>query len=68
MRCQIDTIRTVVTKRDYATEARTVALTDRDNHLRVASDMGWALAHTAVLDGTDYATFVDTLTFTPPAE
>lgn len=30
--------------------------------------MGWALAHTAVLDGTDYATFVDTLTRGPLAE
>lgn len=65
MRHQATTIRTVVAKRDDANEARTAALNDRDNQLRVASDMGWALAHTAVIDGTDYATFVDTITLTP---
>lgn len=68
MRQQIETVRTVVAKRDDAAEARTAALRDRDNQLRVATDMGWALAHTAVLDGTDYATFVDTLTRDPLAE
>lgn len=65
MRYQTTTIRTVVAKRDDANEARTAALNDRDNQLRAASDMGWALAHTAVIDGTDYATFVDTITLTP---
>lgn len=68
MRQQIETVRTVVPKRDDAAEARTAALKDRDNQLRVASDTGWALAHTAVLDGTRYATFVDTLTRDPLAE
>lgn len=68
MRQQIETVRTVVAKRDDAAEARTAALNDRDNQLRLATDMGWALAHTAVLDGTDYATFVDTLTRDPLAE
>lgn len=65
MRHQTTTIRTVIAKRDDANEARTAVLNDRDNQLRTASDMGWALAHTAVIDGTDYATFVDTITLTP---
>jgi len=64
MRHQATTIRTVIAKRDDANEARTAALNDRDNQLRAASDMGWALAHTAVINSTDYATFVDTLTHT----
>lgn len=68
MRQQIETVRTVVAKRDDAAEASTAALKGRDNQLRVATDMGWALAHTAVIDGTDYATFVDTLTRDPLAE
>ena len=64
MRHQTTTIRTVIAKRDDANEARTAALNDRDNQLRAASDMGWALAHTAVIDDTNYATFVDTITLT----
>lgn len=68
MRYQIDTVRTVVSKADDACEARTAALNQRDRDLSSAAGMGWTLTSTVVLDGTDVATFVDTITYTPPTE
>jgi hypothetical protein len=68
MRYQIETIRTVVSKADDATEARTAALRERDAELKTAASLGWTLANTAVLEGVEIATFVDTITYTPPAE
>jgi hypothetical protein len=68
MRYQIETLTRVVSKADDATEARTAALRERDAELKAAASMGWTLAGTAVLDGTEFVTFVDTITYTPPAE
>lgn len=68
MRYQIETIRTVVSKADDASEARTAALRERDAELKTAASLGWTLANTAVLEGVEVATFVDTITFNPPAE
>ncbi len=68
MRYQIETLTRVVSKADDAAEARTAALRERDAELKAAASMGWTLASTVALDGTDFATFVDTITFTPPAE
>lgn len=68
MRYQIETLTRVVSKADDAAEARTAALRERDTELKAAAAMGWTLAGTVVLDGTEVATFVDTITYTPPAE
>jgi hypothetical protein len=68
MRYQIETIRTVVSKADDATETRTAALRERDAELKTAASLGWTLANTVVLEGVEIATFVDTITYTPPAE
>jgi hypothetical protein len=68
MRYQIETLTRVVSKADDAAEARTAALREREAELKAAASMGWTLAGTVVLDGTEFATFVDTITFTPPAE
>jgi len=68
MRYQIETIVTAVSKADDATEARTAALRERDAELKTAASLGWTLTNTAVLEGIELATFVDTITYTPPAE
>jgi hypothetical protein len=68
MRYQIETLTQVVSKADDAAEARTAALRERAAELKTAAAMGWALVNTVVLEGTEVATFVDTITYTPPAE
>jgi hypothetical protein len=68
MRYQIETLTQVVSKADDAAEARTAALRERAAELKTAASLGWTLASTFVLEGVGVATFVDTITFTPPAE
>ncbi|TCU43299.1 hypothetical protein [Curtobacterium sp. PhB146] len=68
MQYQIETIVTAVSKADDATEARKAALSERRAELKAAASMGWTLTNTAVLEGIELATFVDTITYTPPAE
>ncbi|MBF4592107.1 hypothetical protein BIU98_00605 [Curtobacterium sp. MMLR14_010] len=68
MRYQIETLTRVVSKADDAAEARTAALRERAAELKTAASLGWTLASTFVLEGVEVATFVDTITFTPPAE
>ena len=68
MRYQIETLIQVVSKADDAAEARTAALRERAAELKTAASMGWTLASTVVLEGIEVATFVDTITYTPPAE
>jgi hypothetical protein len=68
MRYQIETIVTAVSKADDATEARTAALRERTAELKTAASLGWTLKNTAVLEGIELATFVDTITYAPPAE
>jgi hypothetical protein len=68
MRYQIETLTRVVSKADDAAEARTAALREREAELKAAASMGWVLANAVVLDGSEVATFVDTVTYTPPAE
>lgn len=68
MRYQIETVRTVVAKADELSEARTAALDSRDKALTSAAELGWTLDSTVTVDGRDYIVFVDTVTYTPPAE
>jgi hypothetical protein len=63
MRLQaVGTVETVVSKRDEDGEVRKGKLLDRLHQLEFATSQGFTLAHTAVLEGEHYATFVDTLT------
>ncbi|MDN4649264.1 hypothetical protein [Curtobacterium sp. PsM8] len=68
MRKRIETIRTVVSKSDEAAETRGEALKQRGYELDTAASMGWTLASTFVIEGIEFATFVDTITYTPPTE
>jgi hypothetical protein len=68
MRNQIEVLRYVVPKADDAAEARTATLTARASELAHAASSGYVLAAAVVIEGTDYVTFVDTVTYTPPAE
>ncbi|OII36035.1 hypothetical protein BIU98_00330 [Curtobacterium sp. MMLR14_010] len=62
MRLQdVGTVETVVPKRDDLAEARKGKLTDRLHELEHATSQGFVLVHTVVLEGEQYATFVDTL-------
>lgn len=62
MRLQdVGTVETVVPKRDDLAEARKGKLTDRLHELEAATSQGFVLVHTVVLEGEQYATFVDTL-------
>jgi hypothetical protein len=62
MRLQdVGTVETVVPKRDDLADARKGKLADRLHELEAATSQGFVLVHTAVLDGEQYATFVDTL-------
>ena len=62
MRLQdVGTVETVVPKRDDLAEARKSKLTDRLHELEHATSQGFVLVHTVVLEGEQYATFVDTL-------
>lgn len=62
MRLQdVGTVETVVPKRDDLAEARKGKLADRLHELEAATSQGFVLVHTVVLEGEQYATFVDTL-------
>ena len=58
----IQTIETRVTKEDSEGMARSRQLANRSEDLTSYARAGYTLAHTAVIEGTDYVTFVDTLT------
>jgi hypothetical protein len=63
MRVQdVGTVETVVPKRDDLADARRGKLADRLHQLEHATSQGFVLVHTTVLEGEQYATFVDTLT------
>jgi hypothetical protein len=68
MRNQIEVLRYVVPKADDAAEARGATLNARASELQHAASSGYVLASTVVIEGQDYMTFVDTITYTPPAE
>lgn len=68
MRNQIEVLRYVVPKADNAAEARTAALSARATELAQAASSGYVLAAAVAIEGQDYVTFVDTVTYTPPAE
>jgi hypothetical protein len=62
MRLQdVGTVETVVPKRDDLADARKGKLADRLHELEHATSQGFVLVHTVVLEGEQYATFVDTL-------
>lgn len=62
MRLQdVGTVETVVPKRDDLADARKGKLADRLHELEAATSRGFVLVHTVVLEGEQYATFVDTL-------
>ncbi|MBF4591688.1 hypothetical protein [Curtobacterium sp. VKM Ac-1395] len=62
MRLQdVGTVETVVPKRDDLADARKGKLADRLHELEAATSQGFVLVHTVVLEGEQYATFVDTL-------
>lgn len=58
----IQTIETRVTKVDNESQARSRQLANRSENLNSHARVGYALTHTASIDGTEYVTFVDTLT------
>ncbi|MBF4577502.1 hypothetical protein [Frondihabitans sp. VKM Ac-2883] len=63
MRLQdVGTVETVVPKRDELGDVRKGKLTGRLHELQAATSQGFVLVHTTVLEGEQYATFVDTLT------
>ena len=58
----IQTIETRVPKDDNEGAARSRQLAYRGEDLTSHARAGYVLAHTATIDGTEYVTFVDTLT------
>lgn len=58
----IQTIETRVTKDDNEIQAQSRQLANRSEDLSSHARVGYALTHTTTIDGTDYVTFVDTLT------
>lgn len=63
MRVQdVGTVETVVPKQDDLADVRRGKLADRLHQLEFATSQGFTLTHTAVLEGEQYATFVDTPT------
>lgn len=62
MRLQdVGAVETVVPKRDDLVDARKGKLAARLHELEHATSQGFVLVHTVVLEGEQYATFVDTL-------
>ncbi len=62
MRLQdVGTVETVVPKSDDLADVRKGKLADRLHELEAATSQGFVLVHTVVLEGEQYATFVDTL-------
>lgn len=68
MRNQIEVLRYVVAKADNAAETRGAVLNARATELARAAESGYVLASAVVIEGEAYMTFVDTVTYTPPAE
>ena len=68
MRNQIEVLRYVVPKADNAAETRGAVLNARATELARAAESGYVLASAVVIEGEAYVTFVDTVTYTPPAE
>ena len=60
----IQTIETRVPRDDSEGTARSRQLANRGEDLAGYARAGYTLAHTAVVEGTDFVTFVDTLTRT----
>jgi hypothetical protein len=58
----IQTIANHVTKDDNEAAVRNRQLTGRGDELASYARGGYSLTHTATIEGTDYVTFVDTLT------
>lgn len=58
----IQTLETRVTKDDDEALARSRQLANRSEDLNSYGRNGYTLAHTAVIEGADFLTFVDTLT------
>jgi hypothetical protein len=58
----IQTIENHVTKDDRDAAARNRQLANRGDELTSYARAGYSLAHTATIEGTEYVTFVDTLT------
>jgi hypothetical protein len=58
----IQAIQTRVTKDDNETAARSRQLANRAEELASYARNGYTLAHTAAIEGTEFVTFVDTLT------
>jgi len=60
---QITTLTTVVPAvTDEGLQRQLRKLAERDGDLSELARNGWALTHTHAITGTDFATFVDTLT------
>lgn len=58
----IETIANHVTRDDNEAATRNRQLTGRADELASYAGAGYTLTHTATVEGTDYVTFVDTLT------
>jgi len=58
----IQSIETRVSKDDTEGMARSRQLANRSEDLSSYGQHGYTLAHTAVIEGTEFVTFVDTLT------
>ena len=58
----IQTIETRVSRDDNGGFARSGQLANRNQDLASYGQQGYTLAHTAVIEGTEFVTFVDTLT------
>ncbi len=59
---QIATVQTIIPTGDDEVTRRTNGLVQREDDLNAWGRRGYTLAHTAVIQGTERATFVDTLT------
>lgn len=60
---QVTTVTTVVPIiRDEGLQRQLKKLGERDSDLAHFGRNGWVLAHSHAIDGTDYTTFIDTLT------
>ena len=60
----IQTIATRITKDDTANASRSRQIANRNEDLNNYARYGYTIAHTAVIEGTEFVTFVDTLTCT----
>jgi hypothetical protein len=58
---QIATVQTIIPTGDDETTRRTNGLVQREDDLNAWTRRGYTLVHTAVITGSERATFVDTL-------